>query len=155
MFPILFVFCFYSDFYLLFVSCVLCSWSWKWRTTNTKCPVCINSLCLQACVSLDLSCVCVCFGNVCVQCEFNWLRCAVFLLKAHTTMGCVSESRLGKCVCRDREEDNRMLPNVDQTHCNVLVLLFRPHLPAAPCITLDSLWIRFSWIVGSPPQQLH
>ena len=63
MFPILFVFCFYSDFYLLFVSCVLCSWSWKWRTRNTKCPVCINSVCFQAGVLLDLSCV---WDSVCV-----------------------------------------------------------------------------------------
>jgi len=101
-----------------------------------KFPV-FASMCLTGfilCVGL-----CVFFGNVCVRCEFNWLRCAVFLLKAHTTMGCVSESRLGKCLQKKSREDNRMLPNVDQTHCNVLVLLFRPHLPAAPCITLDSL----------------
>ena len=64
----------------------------------------------------------MCFGNVCVRCEFNWLRCAVFLLKAHTTMGCVSESRLGKCLQRQRGRQS----NVTKCRPNSLQRLGSP-----------------------------
>lgn len=84
-----------------------------------KFPV-FASMCLTGfilCVGL-----CVFFGNVCVRCEFNWLRCAVFLLKAHTTMGCVSESRLGKCLQRQRGRQS----NVTKCRPNSLQRLGSP-----------------------------
>ena len=84
-----------------------------------KFPV-FASMCLTGfilCVGL-----CVFFGNVCVRCEFNWLRCSVFLLKAHTTMGCVSESRLGKCLQRQRGRQS----NVTKCRPNSLQRLGSP-----------------------------
>ena len=171
MFPVLFVFCFYSDFYLLFVSCVLCSWSWKCVTAHTKYPpheFCVfGSMCV--CCTEFILCEWLCVSEyVCVPYEFKWLRCVVNVLKAKTTMllfvVCCQKLGIGRCVwqtgrrkanqCYQSSNGWTKLNETSSIPCDVTALASLFHLPT-PCITFGpslpwNPWcIWFSWIARS------